>query len=344
MADDTYTVTKFKDEDGRIYYQVDAGVVPSGEELVESGLTYVDALAKATRLNKEAKEYNDTIIANEMPSGYAINNKVVYELLKREKNKKLGYWEDYYAGADVGIFIGGMWVDDIITLQYNLTNNKSPIYGYMSETFDAVTRGTTIVQGQFAIAFKETGYLTTILDNYKKENPTKITTVEQLLEEREGSAELAFSEKEGGTLRKGALLRADKWGYLNTKYGNIINRGFDITITYGDVSEEFRGGTVETLNNVHITSISKVCEPTGDPIAEMYAFFAETCNENIPRKIFGKRNIIEDLADEAQKKAKRTPAQIAEDQLDDENKKKAISEKDNKRKGLWQKTMEWVSK
>jgi len=331
MAEDTYYVSKYIAEDGVIHYNMDQGFPPADEELIIAGLPYSLAKDKVLRLRQSVQEYNKSLIP---PSNKQINEDIVKELLKREKNKKLGYWEDYYAGADVGIFIGSMWVDDIITLQYNLTNNKSPIYGYMSETFDAVTRGTTIVQGQFAIAFKETGYLTTILENYKKENPAKITTIEQLLEEREGTAELAFSEKEKGNPR-----RADKWGYLNTKYGNIINRGFDITITYGDVSEEFRGGTVETLNNVHITSVSKVCEPTGDPIAEMYAFFAETCNENIPIKIFGKRNIIEDIADEAQKKAKRTPAQIAEDQLAAEDEKKAISKKDGKRKESWLKKL-----
>lgn len=335
-----YFISKKKNESGKIFYsalpltQV-AEVTGFGGEIVETGLTVEQAVRKAEQLNTQAKEYNDSL--NAAPEPAEIDAKIAETLLKREKEKKLGYWEDYYAGADVGVFIGGLWVDDIITIQHTLTNNKSPIYGYMSEKFDAVTRGTTIVQGQFAIAFKETGYLTTILENYKKENAGNITTIEETLEAQAGTAELAFTKAEQGTPP-----RVDKWGYLDTKYGNIISKGFDIIITYGDINEQFRGGTIEKLNEVHITSISKVCEPTGDPIAEMYSFFARTSNEDLPSRIFGKKNEIEEVQTRIRHVAQQTPAENAADALRLENDRKALSEKDVKRKTSWEKTMEAI--
>lgn len=72
------------------------------------------------------------------------------------------YPYDYYAGTDCKIFFGDVWVDDIITLNYSVGQTKTPIYGYASQNFDAVAKGQIVVEGQFTIAFKETGYLNII--------------------------------------------------------------------------------------------------------------------------------------------------------------------------------------
>lgn len=351
-----YSVVKTKDNTGRIKYQVVPDTQAVFGELVKSGLANNIAQELVNGYNADSAEYNKSLDA--APPVADINAKVAEQLLKYEKEKKLGYWEDYYTGCDVGIFIGDIWVDDVVTIQYTLTNNKSPIYGYMSEKFDAVTRGTTIVQGQFAIAFKETGYLTTILKNYQYKNGNASRTIEELLGESElekrsyidkktgkevvefigvGSAELAFTNAEQGTPD-----RADRWGYLDMAYGNIIDKGFDIVVTYGDVNEQFRGGTVEKLNEVHITSRSIVCEPTGEPIAEMYNFFARTYNESLPSRIFGMQNQIEAVESRVRNVAQQTPAQDAADALRLENDRKALNEKDKKRKTSWEKTMEAI--
>ena len=72
------------------------------------------------------------------------------------------YPYDYYAGTDCKIFFGDVWVDDIITLNYTTNQSKTPIFGYASQNFDAVAKGQVLVEGQFTIAFKETGYLNLI--------------------------------------------------------------------------------------------------------------------------------------------------------------------------------------
>lgn len=72
------------------------------------------------------------------------------------------YPYDYFTGTDCKIFFGDIWVDDILAIQYNLSQSKSPIYGYASQTFDAIAKGQIIVQGTLSIQFKETGYLNVI--------------------------------------------------------------------------------------------------------------------------------------------------------------------------------------
>ncbi len=187
-----------------------------------------------------------------------------------EKSKK--YWESYYTGADAGILIGSLWVDDLVSIQFNLTNNKSPLYGYMSEEYDAVSRGTIIVQGQFGIAFKERGYLYKILEKYRRLSSLKeFKTIDELIDYND----IAYENVSGKH-------RPDRWGYIDRQYENKIAGGFDIVVLFGDPGNTYRGGTVVTLNDVHLTSQSLVTEPTGDPITEIYTFFAKTINAHIP--------------------------------------------------------------
>jgi len=72
------------------------------------------------------------------------------------------YKYDYYSGSQAKVFLGDIWVDDIVTIQYNIRQSKEPIYGYASQNYDAVAAGQIIGQGSMVIAFKEVGYLNVI--------------------------------------------------------------------------------------------------------------------------------------------------------------------------------------
>lgn len=80
------------------------------------------------------------------------------------------YPQDYYSGSQVKILFGSVWVDDIATIQYQSTQGKTPLYGYADQQFRAVAKGQFLVNGQFTIAFKETGYLNIIMEMIRNEN------------------------------------------------------------------------------------------------------------------------------------------------------------------------------
>lgn len=71
--------------------------------------------------------------------------------------------EEYFAGSDVTVYFGDIFLSDITGLQFTLQEKVMPIFSYGSRTWDAVARGNRIVQGSFRIAFKEAGYLETIM-------------------------------------------------------------------------------------------------------------------------------------------------------------------------------------
>ena len=73
--------------------------------------------------------------------------------------------EEYFTGSDITIYFGDTWVDEITGLSFALHEPVKPLYGYASYSWDAVARGSRLVEGQFRIAFKEAGYLHVILDH-----------------------------------------------------------------------------------------------------------------------------------------------------------------------------------
>lgn len=73
----------------------------------------------------------------------------------------------YFSSNQALIFIGTILVDEIIGLQYQLSNQRIPIYGYNSEYYSVLARGRTLVQGAFSLNYKDSAYLSGVLGEYK---------------------------------------------------------------------------------------------------------------------------------------------------------------------------------
>lgn len=301
------------------------------------------------------------------------------------------YKSDYFCGTQAKIYFGDIWVDDIITIQYSTNQNKTPIYGYASEHYDAVAPGTVLVEGQMTIAFKEVGYLNVIHsllneqrinveraknnvtqrlkrgvpqegrgsralnDSATSKEPNKTSqsfvsavnpnmtpslvrreeTIENILDtlkdaERGGAnldttfnsngqdttglffnsrnddksirdfediAEILedsiWGDRNGrlvGSAYLDRLLRADEFDYTfqnglpigikswsrRTGYSDVLN----ILMTFGDINDFRAEHTLIALNDVHFRSQGMIVTPNGEPIAEMYSFFARDINRN----------------------------------------------------------------
>lgn len=78
------------------------------------------------------------------------------------------YDREYFSGTQAALYIGDVFVDEVTAYEFEVNQTKTPIYGYASQLFDDVSKGPAIVQGQFSINFKESGYLFLILNEYRK--------------------------------------------------------------------------------------------------------------------------------------------------------------------------------
>ena len=71
---------------------------------------------------------------------------------------------DFYSGSQISVWFGNIFIDDISSIQWVRTQNKTPIYGYASQLFDAVANGTVIIQGNFLINFRQQGYIPAVVN------------------------------------------------------------------------------------------------------------------------------------------------------------------------------------
>lgn len=71
---------------------------------------------------------------------------------------------EYFSGANVRVYFGDIWVDQLTAISFSLEEQVAPIYGFSSYTFDRISRGSRMVQGQFTINFTENGYMQSILN------------------------------------------------------------------------------------------------------------------------------------------------------------------------------------
>ncbi len=77
------------------------------------------------------------------------------------------YNVDYFSGAQMAVYIGDVWVDEITSISYAVQQSRSPLYGYADQLFKDVSKGQVLIQGEFAVNFKEAGYLFLVLDRFQ---------------------------------------------------------------------------------------------------------------------------------------------------------------------------------
>ena len=79
----------------------------------------------------------------------------------------LGQYEfDHYSGSQIQVMIGDTLVDNAVSLQYQVQQSKTPVYGYASQYFRFVASGPILVVGSLTVAFKEAGYLMYTLQRF----------------------------------------------------------------------------------------------------------------------------------------------------------------------------------
>lgn len=220
------------------------------------------------------------------------NSLIEYQLFPRR----------YFSGSDAYVIIGNKVVDEIKSIEFEVQQQVSHLYGYASYTADATVYGARTVMGKFSINFRETGYLLSLLDAaYDEAAPVGTEPFSGVSKDPEYIAGLV---KNGSfdKLKEAMEYQEDLiWGkeidlgyrpYCEPKFiprndTSMRYNGFDIVISYGD--EGFHIGdtigeipsTVEVINGVSIVSMNKRIEPTGDAIYEEYTFIAKDYNNPI---------------------------------------------------------------
>lgn len=214
---------------------------------------------------------------------------------------------EYFSGSQASIFIGDIWIDEIIDWQLSYGASATPIYGYGDTFFSHAAQGRVLVQGNFTINFKEPNYLLAIMQNYENFNQAK-AQFERAGANKSGARsentgigvdyeltgplapvkefkELGYVDKRAaldnffynGQQNK-ALDKMIKNTTLSTLDPRLQNNDyarplFDIKIGYGTVFDENTIG--EQIVGVKIIGKGKTIMANGEPLKESYSFFAQ---------------------------------------------------------------------
>lgn len=245
----------------------------------------------------------------------AINPKA-YSYKGRPNAEYQRFKEEYFSGQDVRIYLGNVWVDEIVDLRFQLVENVAPIFGYASYTYDAVAKGNRQVQGSFRINFKESYYLHSIINqldydmgNNKDHGTLKNTkipkwsvggnhvrnTIESIYNDKEFDKLATEFEKSlwGESSNSAMQERADTRGrgsYFTPEdvRKTIGKQGFSILIMYGPYTQTYDSTmknesiatTAKTITGVHLTGVSQVVDGSGQPVYEEYTFIARDLDTN----------------------------------------------------------------
>ena len=170
----------------------------------------------------------------------------------RERYTSVVQWGEndvkrYFSSIDTDVYFGDTRIDEMVAFDFMIEEKKLPLYGYNTYTPKRIMTGQKTIQGSFAINFTRTFNLKYILD------------------------EVAPS------------LYANDYEMVTSFCGDdnmaIFNKGFDITISYGDAKNDSDyksyNACTQTLVGCYITSYRQAFDTSGEPILDMYTFIAK---------------------------------------------------------------------
>lgn len=195
----------------------------------------------------------------------------------------------YYSSIDAEIYFGNFYIDEVVQIAYEVSQNTMPLFGYNSYVFDEVALGSRLIRGQFSINFTSPSYLFTIMDQIEKDSIVSIAS--NATKEEDGN-EAGTRKSEGKEIAKATdedAIKPDEVEehliyatnqYTTTDYTQIprgrrplYRVGFDIDIMFGQ--EDMHNGAKHVLlEGVYLMSSSVNLDASGTPIAETYSFIA----------------------------------------------------------------------
>ena len=228
-----------------------------------------------------------------------------------EKSRVNPYFDYFFCGQDIKIKIDGLNDDDFLPIYsfgYAIQQEKTPLYGFASYTYDAMLRGTRIISGMFSLIVTEPFLLTTKISESAAIRARTSQARSGAYALRHLDGDIANIQRYWRRNYDSALGAGDKhlfsihppFNFL-IKYGmqdtSVHTRAPTATARANEVRQNFKsngpmwtdtnerlydtgssngvpnGGKI-LLENIELTSKSIEYDSSGDPILETYGFIA----------------------------------------------------------------------
>lgn len=168
------------------------------------------------------------------------------------------FFKRYYSSLDAEIYFGNSFVEEVVDINWSITQSQMPLFGFNSYVYDEVALGSRIIQGQFVINFTSPNYLFKLLEEAKGESITDMSSY-SIIKTKE---ELKVSEN------------SKYKGSINTEGKNPLwPQVFDIDIIFGEKTSTSDPVHI-VLEGVMIKDSRMGANLSGEPIMEIYSFIA----------------------------------------------------------------------
>jgi hypothetical protein len=211
------------------------------------------------------------------------------------------YYDYFYAGQDIHVYVDGAksgstgGIIPIVSFAFNIKQEKLPVYGFWSYTFDAIMRGNRIVNGAFTVATTSLNYMRNLIQE----------SADTRREAQEGVHRIRNLDGDEENIERYWSLNVDSSLDKDKDQRHIWSSHppFNFVIVYGmqDVSiadyqstnlkrledpqkllvdtndrlvSETLSPTRYVIENVELTSLQIEYTPDGQPIGETYSFIA----------------------------------------------------------------------
>ena len=211
------------------------------------------------------------------------------------------YSHNYKAGSSTSIFIGPIWLEEVISVQLSSGSGDIPAYGYSNPYFDRLMIGRYIVQGTITIPYTEPDSLLRIIEA-AKESTIQDNELLSIIENQKSIFSSTLKNKfineqmlKDPTKTIGEMDKDGLFDYMETYVericrevelqsldGKFSPRDFELTIVRGNIYD--RNSSIDIYQKVKIVGTSTISAPDDSGQIEVYSFTGQRKPPRVSKK------------------------------------------------------------
>lgn len=168
----------------------------------------------------------------------------------------------YYSAIDAEIYFNGEWIEDIQSINWSVSQQTMPLFGYNSYIWDDVAQGNRIISGSFIINFTAPNNVSDAIKSGAANTTSNTTST--------------FESEEKYILSNNKITAVSNEGkqYENPVHFNIWESKFDIDVVCGEKENKSGVPVHIILKDCYIIGGAQGRSKDGGVAAEQYEFMA----------------------------------------------------------------------
>lgn len=193
------------------------------------------------------------------------------------------YETDHFTGSQVSLFLGPIWVEDFVSIQWKQTNSKNPMYGWNELYSDMDLDGKFLIQGTLTVNYRETDMLFRVINQLQEqlEGLDRREDIDRIIDAQKGKfrtrLETRLLQSTRGDTEQVARLIEQASQRIDIMVNELVNQNenvfdFDLSVIAGNYrSKNF---AIKIFEGFNIHEEMGASQPDDSPLYTTYSFYA----------------------------------------------------------------------